>query len=138
MNINDLKTKLQDEGFNRSYYSIEGQGAPHFDGLVLKHDGDKWTISFSEHGHHNLLITFTSETDACQHFYKMISEDDAYKLQNVDTFDSEAERQNKLAMYQSAGIKYRTDDYQNGDGERKYRIFVHGSDVKKVRKIRGW
>jgi hypothetical protein len=68
----------------------------------------------------------------------LISEDDTYKLQNVDTFDSEAERQNKLVIYQSAGIKYRTDDYQIGDGDRKYRILVYGSDVLKVRKIRGW
>ncbi len=71
MNKSDLTAKLTADGFEPGSYSIDGP-SPHFEGLVLEHNGGQWTIEHFERGMRRELARFDREEEACAHMYGLL------------------------------------------------------------------
>jgi hypothetical protein len=72
MNTTQLKARLISEGFKADVYGIEGS-LPAFEGLVLEKHGARWKIEHFERGIRRELDSFTSESEACDRMYELLT-----------------------------------------------------------------
>ena len=74
MTKTELEARLLKEGFRKDSYSLDGS-TPAYDGLVLTEVHGKWSIQYMERGIASPLGEFSSEKEACQRMYELMSED---------------------------------------------------------------
>ena len=76
MNKNELKNKLDVLGVAPHAYSLEGKLVP--DNIVLNNSYHIWEVFyFDERGGKNNQQVFDTESDACEHIYKLFKESKA-------------------------------------------------------------
>jgi len=70
MNIQELKSKLDELGISEKEYSLYGNNLP--ETFVLDHQS-KWLIyGIDERGNKGRIFTFETENDACEYFYEVM------------------------------------------------------------------
>jgi hypothetical protein len=78
MNIKELKERLDKEQFNPGMYSI-GEDRP--DTICIEKSNNEWHVYYMQtYGKKMYEKLFVSEQDACEYFYKEISNKPQYKL----------------------------------------------------------
>jgi hypothetical protein len=77
MNLTELKYALNTAGISEQAYSFTSDGAGEVYRISPIHDllGDGWEIYYSERGNKNRLLTFRSESEACDEFLRWILQD---------------------------------------------------------------
>jgi hypothetical protein len=68
---NELKIKLINKGIPTHSYSLNG-GLPN-EALCLNKQKNVWEVYYSEKGHKSEFREFKQESEACMHFYNIIS-----------------------------------------------------------------
>ncbi len=78
MNCNELKKRLGEKNVDRNSYSIlSGIRYPNECYCLIFEDG-VWKYYYSERGHMTGLKEFTSESEACEYFYRQVIRDLSY------------------------------------------------------------
>jgi hypothetical protein len=75
MKKNELKKKLFNENFPECTYSLDG-GLPNEAFCLNKVLLSKWEVYYSERGNKSCLKYFSTEDEACDYFYELISNDE--------------------------------------------------------------
>ncbi|RJE74981.1 hypothetical protein [Reichenbachiella sp. MSK19-1] len=76
MNKKELQTKLDLLGVASQAYSLEGELVP--DNIILYNSYHKWEVFYlDERGGRNDEKEFDSESEACEHIYKLFKESQA-------------------------------------------------------------
>ena len=77
MNLTELKSALNAASVPENYYSFTSDGYGEVYRIAPMHDllGDGWEIYYSERGQKNRLLTFRSESEACDEFLRWILRD---------------------------------------------------------------
>ena len=73
MNCNELKKRLKEKNVDPRDYSIMGQKYPSECYCLIFEDG-VWKVYYSERGNMTGLKKFTSESEACEYFYRWVTE----------------------------------------------------------------
>jgi len=67
MNRNDLKAELELEGVEPRWYVLDGSKFPGDQDALSREPDGRWVVYFSERGTRLSLVSFDSESDACEH-----------------------------------------------------------------------
>lgn len=74
MTRQELAQRIAAEGFRSDAVSLDGV-TPAYDGLVLKHSGNRWYVDYFERGETDRLGTFRTEEEACEFLYSLLLKD---------------------------------------------------------------
>ena len=74
MLLQELKDRLVNEGYKRSWYSF-GRHEPPLDGYILEQISSTWTVFYFERGRTRQIASFENESDACNWFYERVREE---------------------------------------------------------------
>lgn len=74
MNRQELKKRLDAEGYRPDAYSLDGS-LPSYDGFVLREANGRWRIEYWERGAARNLGDFDSEEKACERLYDFLKRD---------------------------------------------------------------
>lgn len=135
MNIHELEKRLQEEGCSHTYYSIGSGGS---DVFCLDNWQGTWRVFYTERGRDDdPIFESQSEEEACEFFFTYITT----RIRHdhlVGYFISLEKAETLTAMLKEHGIEsYRNDMPYGGWQDPRYRVFVIGKDVFKVRDIFG-
>ena len=77
MNLSELKTALDAADIDERTYSFTSDGLGEVYRIAPIRDllGDGWEVYYSERGNKNRLLTFRSESEACEEFLRWILRD---------------------------------------------------------------
>jgi hypothetical protein len=136
MNIEELNKRLDEEGFNPQFYCI-GPGWHRLgDGFALDRVGDRFEWFYVERGQRGAAQkVFASEDEACRFAYETLASDDWAQSHMIGMFASESEATELAQELARAGIRSKTDRIPwGGPADPRFRVFVYGRDVFKVKK----
>ena len=136
MNFKELDERLAEEGFNSQFYCV-GPGWHRLgDGYALDKVGDSFEWFYVERGQRGRAEkVFASEEEACRFVYETLSKDDWARSHMIGMFASEAEATALAGELSREGIRSKTDRIPYGGPDApRFRVFVYGRDVFKVRK----
>ena len=135
MKVKDLKQKLLSEGCSESIFAILSRKSDAF--CLNKKDG-KWAVFYSERGRDsNPIYTSNNEEDACKFFFNYILKQQHWHI--VGFFKTESEAIKLGKKLKAIGIEPIRNDipaYKTANDPR-YRVFVVGKDIFKVREKLG-
>ena len=138
MDTQQLALKLAELGVKQSAYRVGRFGTGNSDAIVLESSSRGFEVYYTERGHNSLLASFNSESEACQYVLAQLAQDQCATSHNVGTFDSASQASALASKLSAAGVKVKTDEIPIGANSKRYRVFVFGNDLERVRKIRGW
>ena len=139
MNVNELVKRLHEEGFNSLFYCI-GPGWHRLgDGFALDKAGDSFEWFYVERGQKGEVErVFASEEEACQFVYEVLSKDKWAQSHMVGMFKSDSEAADLTRTLSRQGIRSETDCIPyGGPNDPRYRVFVYGRDVFKLKNPAG-
>jgi hypothetical protein len=67
MGLAELRSQLENDGFDRHLYSFDRLSPP-MEGYILEKLGDRWIIFYTERGLFRDIANFLYEGDACDFF----------------------------------------------------------------------
>ena len=136
MNIEELNERLEEEGFNSQFYCIGPGWCRLGDGFALDRVGDSFEWFYVERGQRGRAEkVFASEEEACQFVYETLSKDDWARSHMIGMFESAAEAAELAQELSREGIWSKTDRIPyGGPDDPRFRVFVYGRDVFKVKK----
>lgn len=138
MDISQLAQKLAELGVNHRAYRVGRFGGGNSDAIVLEQTEKGFEVFYTESGHNSPLATFQSEPEACEYVLKQLEKDESTLAHNVGIFDTESQASALASKLTVAGIRVKTDAISMGANSKRYRVFVFGRDVERVRQVRGW
>jgi hypothetical protein len=68
MSVHNLKYELDCAGVNPGEYGLDGSDFPGDQMVLGKQSNGIWEVFYSERGYRSELVSFTSESAACEHF----------------------------------------------------------------------
>jgi hypothetical protein len=132
----ELKSKLEAEGFNEQFYCI-GDGwnrLSNAHALVAAPGG--FEFFYTERGQKSVIEFFANENDACVFAYDFFAKDKWAKSHLVGFFDSKNQADALISKLQKTRIEYTTDAIPyDGWGNYRYRVFVYGTDFQKIKEL---
>ncbi|HWT00098.1 MAG TPA: hypothetical protein VN256_07615 [Pyrinomonadaceae bacterium] len=136
MNSEELNERLDEEGFNSQFYCIGPGWRRLGDGFALDKVGDSFEWFYVERGQRGRAEkVFASEEEACRFAYETLSKDDRARSHMIGMFESEAEAAKLAQELSREGIRSKTDRIPyGGPDDPRFRVFVYGRDVFKVKK----
>ncbi|HWV15256.1 MAG TPA: hypothetical protein VN030_07470 [Cellvibrio sp.] len=133
MNSLQIREKLLAEGCNESNFSV---GRRVSDSYCLDVKGGEWVVFYTERGQDSEpIFSSVSEEKACQFFYDYVMRMQHWHI--LGFFEDEAAAISLESKLISIGVQPVRNDipaYQ-GAGDPRYRVFVVGKDIFKVRKL---
>jgi hypothetical protein len=138
MNISQLAQKLDDLGVNRTAYRVGVHGQGNSDAIVLEETPKGFEVYYTERGHNSPMASFANEDEACDYALEQLTKDESMSAHNVGVFDTEDQATALANELRGAGVKVKTDSIPMTADSKRYRVFVFGRDIDKVREIRGW
>lgn len=136
MDIQELEQRLVQEGCNPNSYAIGCTGLAS-DAYCLTHDGEEWSVYYTERGQHQAPV-FKShiEDDACQFFFRHMM--GLRHNHCVGFFRSEARAQSLLNKLMQHGLNAHQDKIPYGGPlDPRYRVFVVGKAIFKAKELLG-
>ncbi len=88
LTIEELKEKLEAEGFNNQYYCIGSGWGSISDGFALDMTPQGFEFFYVERGQKSPIQSFDNEADACLYTYNFLANDKWCKSHLVGFFDS--------------------------------------------------
>lgn len=137
MDIELLARRLADLGVNHSAYRVGSYGGGSSDSVLLERTTEGFEVSYLERGNKSVMARFASEAEACEYVLRELTRDESALAHNVGVFDSESQAGVLVSKLKAAGIRVKTDAVPVVGGKR-YRVFVFGRDLERVRQVRGW
>lgn len=135
MNAASLTAQLLEAGCSRHNFAVQSR---QHDAFCLDHDGQHWSVFYSERGTDSPPIYKSSnEADACRFFYDYITKQEHWHL--VGFYEDESEALELAAKLEAEGIACIRNDipaYKAPDDPR-FRVFVVGRDIFKARERLG-
>jgi len=133
VNIEELKQRLVEEGCSKSNYSI---GYRDSDVFCLMNENGIWRVFYTERGQdQESIFESPSEEVACEFFFKYQTERIRHQ-HLVGFFRLEEEAIDLSATLERSGIRSHRDKIPYGGWvDPRFRVFVIGKDIFKVRKI---
>jgi hypothetical protein len=135
MTASEVYEKLLAEGCNKSHFAVHRS---EHDAFCLAQRGDKWVVYYSERGQDSPPeYESASENDACLFFYKLVLEQQHWHI--LGFFEDEDDAIALEERLKSIGVEPIRNDipaYKHRDDPR-YRVFVAGKDIFKVRGLWG-
>jgi hypothetical protein len=135
MKASELSDKLIAEGCNANNFAVLSRGN---DSYCLDKKGNEWVVFYSERGcDSEPVFNSTSEDAACNFFYDYILKQQHWHI--IGFFKTEREAQELEARVLALGIKAIRNDIPafNAVNDPRYRVFVTGKDIFKVRESIG-
>jgi hypothetical protein len=139
MNTDELAQRLDEEGFNPHFYCIGAGWRRLGNGFALDQVGDSYEWFYVERGQKGQVErAFTSEEEACRFAYEALSKDKWARSHMVGMFRSESEAADLARALSLEGIRSETDRIPyGGPNDPRFRVFVYGRDVLKVKDSAG-
>lgn len=133
MNIEELKTRLEEEGCSKMNYAIEESGS---DVFCLQNQNGKWRIFYTERGRdQEPMFESDDEAEACDYFFTFMMTKIRHSHM-VGFFVSKQHAEEMQSILNENGIpNYRNDMPYNGWKDPRYRVFVEGKDIFKAREL---
>lgn len=135
MKASELTEKLIAEGCNENNFAVLSRGN---DAFCIDKKGNEWVVFYSERGYDSdPIFKSESESEACEFFFNYVTKQKHWHI--VGFFKSEKEAQELESKLAAIGIKPIRNDipaYKTANDPR-YRVFVVGKDIFKVRKHLG-
>jgi len=135
MKASELKERLISEGCNESNFAVLSQG---HDAFCLDKKGNEWVVFYSERGCDSKpIFTAKKEEEACEFFYTYVLEQQHWHI--VGFFKDESDAKLLEAQIQELGIDPIRNDIPayKAANDPRYRVFVVGKDIFKVREHLG-
>ena len=79
MTRQELKARLDAEGFRSDAYILDGSEPP-YEALVLREEGEQWHVYYVERGIWRARGEFDTEHDACVFLYEALCKDVTSKM----------------------------------------------------------
>lgn len=135
MNMCELAERLAGEGFNPLFYCIGPGWRRLGDGFALDRVGDSFEWFYVERGGRGRAErVFASEEEACRFAYEALSGYRWARSHLVGMFESESEAADLSRALALDGVESTTDRIPyGGPGDPRFRVFVYGRDVFKVK-----
>lgn len=138
MDIPQLAQKLAELGVNHRAYRVGRFGGGNSDAIVLEQTEKGFEVFYTERGHNSLLASFQSESEACEYVLRHLDKEESALAHNVGNFDNESQASTLASKLTAAGIRVKIDAIPMGPNSKRYRVFVFGRDIERVRQVRGW
>ena len=131
MKTTELRQKLIAVGCNENNFAILARGD---DAFCLDKNGLDWVVFYSERGlDSEPIFKSRSEDEACTFFFEYLSKQQHWHLVGFFKSEDEArELEQKLAKSGMQPIRNDMPAYRKANDPR-YRVFVVGKDILKVR-----
>ncbi len=134
MLASELRMKLLSEGCNELNFAVLSRGVG--DNYCLDREGNKWIVFYTERGNDDEPIYASeSEDDACCFFYEFIMKQEHRHI--VGFFRNESRARELEEKLCSVGIGAIRNDIPVFDSDPRFRVFVVGKDIFKVRQKLG-
>ncbi|MCL1046945.1 SPOR domain-containing protein [Shewanella electrodiphila] len=135
MFVSELADKLLSEGCTQNSFAVLSRQS---DAYCLDKVAGKWSVFYSERGvDSEPLYTSKSESEACKYFYDLILNLEHLHLVGFFKLESQAfELVDKLAGFEIQSIRNDIPAYNTANDPR-YRVFVIGADIFKVKNTLG-
>lgn len=132
MKASELKEKLIAEGCNADNFAVLSRG---HDAYCLDKTGNEWIIFYSERGNDSKpIFTSENEKEACKFFYNYVLKQQHLHIAGFFKSENDAkELENKLSSIGVNPIRNDIPAY-NTVNDSRYRVFVIGKDIFKVKK----
>jgi hypothetical protein len=135
MKASDLKERLIAEGCNENNFAVLSRGN---DAFCLDKQGNQWIVFYSERGcDSEPIFRSESEEKACEFFFNHVTNQQHWHI--VGFFKDEDEARKLEATLLAMGVQPIRNDipaYKSANDPR-YRVFVVGKDIFKVRERLG-
>jgi len=135
MKASELKGKLIAEGCNGNKFAVLSRGN---DACCLDKKGNEWVVFYSERGcDSEPILKSESENEACEFSFNHVVKQKHWPI--VGFFKSEKEAKDLESKLVAIGIKPIRNDFPayKTANDPRYRVFVVGKDIFKVRKQLG-
>lgn len=130
MKASELTDLLLNEGCNHGNFRVGNVGGAD-DAFCLTENYGTWEVFYTERGTKSPIFSSTSETEACEFFYKQIMEMEHWHIvgffkekKNLETLEK--------SMKEKGIIFHRNDIPYGGPNDLRYRIFVIGKEKFKA------
>ncbi|MGJ8654920.1 MAG: SPOR domain-containing protein [Akkermansiaceae bacterium] len=137
MDTRELEVRLLAEGCSMSNFAINHRGSGS-DLYCLGKKGEVWSVFYTERGRDSEpIFESVSEEEACLFYYDLMKKMDHWHL--VGFFADEASALELQGRLTDIGVVFIRNDipaYKHADDPR-YRLFVVGEDIFKVRELLG-
>lgn len=133
MNIQELEKRLEEEACSRAHYSI---GVRDSDVFCLENQNGTWRMFYTERGlDQDAIFESQSEEEACDFFFKYMTT--RIRHDHLAGYFISVEKAEALAAtLKEHGIEsYRNDIPYHGWEDPRFRVFVIGKDIFKVREL---
>lgn len=132
MNIEELEKKLSDCGVNALHYRMGPYGAGKANSFILKEESGHFALYYAEQEHENFLISFDSESNACDFLLKELTKGDMYSIHVVGVFPTQAQAEQLANQLATMRVRVKTDAVRVSPTEIRYRVIVFCLDRKEV------
>jgi hypothetical protein len=138
MTLKELENMLIAERYNSQSYCI-GSGWPRLgDGFAVDKGKTKFEFFYVERGHKSPMKEFDTEEEAADFAYEFLSNEKWTRSHNVGFYSSKEEAERRMSVLREAGIEYFNDVIPyGGPNDPRYRIFVFGKDIDRVKELDG-
>jgi hypothetical protein len=133
MDLDELRQKLEEEGYSPWNYALESRGS---DAYCLMHDGCRWNVFYSERGiDSDPIFVSKSESEACEFFLQHLCKQANWHL--IAAFPSELEAKAfEREVTRLGATPIRNDLPESILGLPQFRVFVAGRDIHAVGHLR--
>lgn len=135
MKASGLRKRLLAAGCNESNFAVLSRGN---DAFCLDKKGNIWVVFYSERGlDSEAIFSPESENEACEFFFDYVTKQQHWHIVGFFKNESEAkELESKLVAIGVQPIRNDIPAYRTASDPR-YRVFVVGKDIFKVRESLG-
>lgn len=137
LTLEKLAAQLKAENFNENFYCIGVGWQKLTDGFALEEVlPGKFEFFYTERGGRNVEKIFEDEDEACRYVYDFLSNIKSAKKHIIGFFQTQEQAQKQIAELRKLNVEIFTDSIPYGGiNDRRYRVFVFGNDVDKVRNL---
>jgi hypothetical protein len=132
MNITELEKKLSDCGVNALHYRMGEFGAGQTNAFHLKIEGAHFSIYYADQERENFLISFDSESNACDFLLTELTKGDMYSVHIVGVFPTKQQAEQLANHLTAMRVRVKTDAIQLPTSEIRHRVIVYCLDRKEV------
>lgn len=132
MNIEELEKKLSDCGVNALHYRMGSFGAGKSNAFHLKVEGANFALYYTDQEQESFLISFDSESNACEFLLTELTKGDMYSVHIVGAFPTKNQADQLANHLITMRVRVKTDAIQLPTSEIRYRVIVFGLDRKEV------
>ena len=131
--INELVKYLKYNCYPNDSISVSSFGIKNYDGFSIEFTGQEYEFNYQERGHKGVLKKFSSEKEVCNYVLTIIEKSETLRQHCIEFTKSEEKAKRVCYYLEKRGIRYLKDKIPYEENNFRYRVFVFGRDMKKIR-----